>query len=214
MAVRSLDFLVFGLDGFAEFRDVFFAKFDFEFLVFDFLGKEVELAVVAHVVDFHLVVLDDGLGVVDFFVFENEVLLEFLDFSREVFDTVLQTGHLVFEVLHLEGEFATDCLDTVDFGEYCLQLVEGFKTLLDRCYLLVFLVCCHIYGVLCFVFYSVRWCARGSRRRPLSRPHRGSGCVLPRQRLLSPGLRCGSGRHRRGISRRHCRQNRDSGCRP
>ena len=118
-------------DGAGVVGDMLLGKLDFERLEFDLFVEQIVFAVVAHVV--HLLVIsgDEALARVDFLFLGGDGAGEFVDFVREVVNTGMEAGDLVFKVLYFEGKLAANGLDAVDFREDCLKVVERFQTRLD-----------------------------------------------------------------------------------
>lgn len=108
-----------------DFANVLLAEFDFESLVFDFLGKIVEFVVVAHIVELLTIALDERLLVLDLVLLGSTLDLEILDIALIALYAGVKTGDSVLQVLHLERELAADVADAVDFGENGLEFVEG-----------------------------------------------------------------------------------------
>ena len=131
-------------DGTRIVVDMFFAELNFEVLEFDFFGEEVELAVVAHVVELFFVTGNQGFAIGNFGLFAAQRIFEFGDFVAIVGDTGVETGDVVLKVFDFEGEFAAYGFDAVDFAEDGLKLVERFQTLFHRKDLFVFLIVSHI----------------------------------------------------------------------
>ena len=108
------------------------SQFDFQLLVFDFLGDGVELAVVADVVLLLLVVGNHDFGLVGLALTLLDQGVELLDFGVDLVDAGPHARHLVLEVLHLQRQIALDFVDLVDPAVDTLQLVERQNLLLHR----------------------------------------------------------------------------------
>ena len=111
------------------FANLLVAKFDFQRLILDFLGQRVVFAVVLHLVQLVLIAVYACLSLVDLGLLLENGGLEILDVGLDFLNTNGQSGNLVFQVLHLERQFATQGLLVVDSRKCGLKLVKGLQLL-------------------------------------------------------------------------------------
>ena len=109
---------------------MFLGELYFECLELNLFCEQIELAVVAHIVELLFVSGDFRLRIVDFFFFHTCLAAVFLNLLTEIFDTGAQTFDVVFQIFDFQGQFASDGLDSVDFAKDCLKFVERLQTLL------------------------------------------------------------------------------------
>ena len=132
------------VDGLLYLTNGFLAKFDFEFLVFDFFGKIVEFVIVAHIVELTGIAVDEHLFVLNLVEFSDVLSFELFNFSLIACHTRTQTFESVFKVLHFVRQLATDIADAVDFSEDGLKFEECLEAFFYRTRSFCFLICCHV----------------------------------------------------------------------
>ena len=152
---RGFDVGLLGFNGALGFADALVLEFNFERLIFDFFHQHVVLAVVLHVVQLVVVLVDGLLRRVDFVLLGLDVGFEVFDVLGVFAHAVRHAFDFVFEVLHFEGEFATEDFDAVDFRQHGLQLVEFLQALLYGQVYCFFFRCCHYGKLLVNVVVSV-----------------------------------------------------------
>ncbi len=102
------------LDGARVVVDVFLGELDLKRLELHLFVEQVIFAVVAHVVHLLVVACDESLARVYLLFLGGYGACQLVNLVREVVDTCVEAGDLVFEVLYFEGKFAAYCLDAVD----------------------------------------------------------------------------------------------------
>ena len=105
------------------------AQFNFQLLELNLLGQRVVLAVVLHLVQLHLIALHAGLSLLNLALFHHDSILELSNLVLDFLHTSHQARNLVFQVLHLQGQFAAQCAFLVDARESSLQLIKRFQLL-------------------------------------------------------------------------------------
>lgn len=100
-----------------------FGKLNLESLEFDFLGEEVELAVVAHIVELNLVSIYLGLRLMNLDLSGGTLLSDFLNIGMIIGYTGMKALNHILEVAHLKGKLAAHRLDTVNLREDSLEFV-------------------------------------------------------------------------------------------
>ncbi len=113
-------FGLFVVDHTGVFVDVLFAEFDLKGLEFDFFRQEVKFAVVAHIVDLHLVCVDLVFRFVDLLLFDVGLFAQFLNILAIIGYAGVETLYVVFKVTHFEGKFSAYGLYAVYLREYGL----------------------------------------------------------------------------------------------
>ena len=104
-----------------SFLDSLLAELDVELLVFNLLADRLVLAVVADVVLLLLVLLDQSLGFLDSDLVVGNFRGQTFGFFLKIADTGFQTGHLVLEILDLQGQLTAIGADLVDLRINLLQ---------------------------------------------------------------------------------------------
>ena len=109
--------------------DFLLAELNLESLELYLLCQRVILAVVLHLVELLLIAVDIRLGLVDLALLHRDSALVVLDFVLDLLNTSVQTGNLVFQVLHFERQLATHGALLIDTRKRCLQLIQRLQLL-------------------------------------------------------------------------------------
>ena len=107
----------------------------------DFLAQRVVLTVVLHIVQLVLITGHAGLSLNDLTLLLGDSALEVGNLCLDLLYTGSQTFNLVFQVLNLEGQLASQCTLLVDRREGGLKLIQGLQLLFHSQVCWIFL--CH-----------------------------------------------------------------------
>ena len=102
-----------------------------EFSILHLLSEAVVFAVVANAVHLGIVALNVGFVLGNLAVALADFLLQLCNIGGYLLDTSGHALDFVLKVLHFEGQFATQCLDAIDFGKHALQGIKVLKLLLN-----------------------------------------------------------------------------------
>ena len=127
-----LNRLLFQFDVDPGLLNALLAQFDFELLILDLFGQGIEFPVVADVILLSFVFGNQRFGLIDSILVLLGGFVQLIHFGRNVGNTCIEAGDLVFQVLNLQRKLAFQFVDLVDLRIDFLKLVQRDDLLFHR----------------------------------------------------------------------------------